>query len=329
MTKIYLSNNLKSAKLNEFLIGNVFNYPATYVAIFLHLNALVKKEEFVELESVAKKFNVVCTDVFLMLERFNEAGLLFFAKKDSDIHISFSEPVSFDVAKPIQQPYAESIQVSSYYSPEDIKELIKSDRGLEKFYQDAKSYFDYEFSHSDYEKLLTLHDVYKLPLKTILFSINHCKCENRLSMGELERTCKFLNSNDAYTEEEAKQFLRVSGDKYTSILNALGIKGKLKPVQENTINSWYEDFAYSMDIILEACDKAVINTNNPNINYVGGILKNWYNAGVTSVSDIAEHEKNFAKGNQKTNAKTKNSFSNFTEKQNDYDAIENLERKFG
>ncbi len=323
MTKLHITNELKPAKLHDFLVDKISTFPSVYAVLYLHFNALAKKGSIVDISEVAKKFNIVITDVLLALESFKERDMLFLEKEGDNIFISFSESI-------LQKPKVETRSQGSTYTPIELEDLIEHSDELKEFYKKAQLSFDYQFTHSDYARLLTCHDTYILPLDVILTAIEYCKLQNTLNMGYLEEVCKTLHSEEAFTPNLAKNILKLSGDKYTVILETLGVKGTLKPVQEDLINKWFEEFNYPIEIILEACDKAVLNTNNPNLNYVNGILKNWYDAGVRTIPEIAEHEKSFSKNStrKKGSAKTEKSFNNFTEKTINYSEIEKLENTY-
>ncbi|MFV0519537.1 MAG: DnaD domain protein [Lachnospirales bacterium] len=326
MKNLHITKELKPGKLHDFLIDKISNFPPVYVVLYLHFNALAKKDTVVDICDIAKKFNIVLTDVLLALENFKERDMLFLKKDGDDLYISFSEEVQIDnsISKKIENG-------CSNYSPLELEELIENSIELKEFYQKAQESFSYSFTYADYERLLACHDLYILPLEVILSAVEYCKLEDKLSMGYLESICKKLNIEEAFTLELAQKVLKLSGDRYTEILETLGIKGTLKPVQKTLIDTWFDDLKYPIQIILEACDKAVLSTNNPNLNYVNGILKNWKDAGVSTISEISEYEKSYSKSNnikRKSNTKNEKSSNNFEGKSINYNEIEKLENTY-
>ncbi len=325
--KLHLTNELKPAKLNTFLLDKVAVFPPVYSLIYLHLNALARKESIVNIEHVRKKFNTTYADVLGAITCFEKAELLYFKEKDENFYISFSSAFT----EPVSEIVIENKEVSKRYTAVEIEEMTSNSPELKVFYSDAQKVFNYSFSYSDYERLLYIHEEYLLPLEVILTVINYCKLESKLNMNYLEQVCRTLYSEGVTDVETAKKYLNISGDSYTEILKALSIKGTLKPIQKDVIDKWFKEYNYTIDIILEACDKAVLSTNNPNLNYVNGILKNWYMANIKNMSDIYEYEKSFTKSygkNQNQKPKAKNTINNFDSEPTDYSDIERLERKF-
>lgn len=76
---------------------------------------------------------------------------------------------------------------------------------------------------------------------------------------------------------------------------ALGIYGRnLSPSERGYFKKWSEDFGYSVSIVTEAYDIAVLNTKNGDLRYMDKILTDWHEAGCRTVSECkarAEAEK--------------------------------------
>ncbi len=321
--KLHLTNELKPAKLNNILLDKIATVPPVYALIYLHLNALARKDSIVQIEKVRSKFSVTYADILATLTTFEKMGLLYFKQHNGTYIISFSD----NFKESVTEIAVEERDESKRYTPMEIEEITSSSPELKEFYKKAQSVFNYTFSYSDYESLFYIHDEFLLSLEAILAIINHCKLENKLNMNYLEKKCRALSSEGVREVEDTGKFLNISGDLYAEVLKALGIKGTLKPVQKDVIDRWITEYNYSKDMILEACDKACLSTNNPNLNYVNGILKNWFMANIKTLADIEEYEKSYSKGGNK-NKIVKNSLNNFDSTKTDYDEIEHLERAF-
>ncbi len=320
--KLQLENELKPAKLNNFLLDKIATVPPVYAVVFLHLNALARKGTVVDLDKIRLKFNITYSDIFSTLDTFSKMELLYFKNTNNSIVVSFSE----NFTAPVTEVAVEEKDESKRYSPLEIEDMTSHDPSLKAFYNKAQDIFSYSFSYTDYERLLYIHEEFLLSLEVILEVIKYCKLENKLNMNYLEVRCRNLYEEGIKDIEDVKSNFGVSENIYTEILKSLGIKGSLKPVQKDVIDKWFNEYNYSKDIILEACDKAVLSTNNPNINYVNGILNNWFLANVKTFSDIVEYEKSFS-GKSKAKGK-KSSLNNFKGTTTDYSDIESLERKF-
>jgi DnaD/phage-associated family protein len=72
-----------------------------------------------------------------------------------------------------------------------------------------------------------------------------------------------------------------------SVLNAYGIKGRAPASSEITfIRRWNEEYGFTLDIILEACDRTMNTIHQPSFEYTDTILKRWLDKGVRKFADI-------------------------------------------
>ena len=91
------------------------------------------------------------------------------------------------------------------------------------------------------------------------------------------------------------------------------------------IDKWFNEYKFSMEIILNACSRDKNPT--PSINYVNGILKPWYDKGVQKLEDIELLDKKPEKKtvqrltNQSSKA-TITKFHNFQQRIDKYSAQE-------
>ena len=66
----------------------------------------------------------------------------------------------------------------------------------------------------------------------------------------------------------------------------------LTPREKKYFSAWLYEYKYSIEIIEMAYNIAVDTKGTPQINYINGILKNWYEAGLTTLEEItAKREK--------------------------------------
>ena len=58
------------------------------------------------------------------------------------------------------------------------------------------------------------------------------------------------------------------------------------------IQKWRGELGFSMEIILEACDRTVMATQRGRLKYCDAILRSWHNEGVSTREDIARLDAN-------------------------------------
>ncbi|MBQ5955557.1 MAG: DnaD domain protein [Firmicutes bacterium] len=77
--------------------------------------------------------------------------------------------------------------------------------------------------------------------------------------------------------EMVKEYLEKTSERqgiYRRILNSLGLKRNVTEAEKRLVDSWLDDMKFSLERILEACEKAGF-TQSPNLRYVNKVLENW------------------------------------------------------
>ena len=107
-----------------------------------------------------------------------------------------------------------------------------------------------------------------------------------------------------------------------TIMNALGKTGTPTTKELEFIRRWTNEYGFTNDIILEACDRTVLATDKHRFEYTEGILNSWKRDGVHHKSDITKLDNHYQQKQKQTATKpaTANRFNQFT--QNTYDFAE-------
>lgn len=99
---------------------------------------------------------------------------------------------------------------------------------------------------------------------------------------------------------------RYSG--YNQIMKALGRSGNPTRIEKQFMDKWLDEYSMPMNVILKACDTAVIQIPNPSLNYVNGIITKWKKAGLKNLTDIKDETKESKPQRRRS---SKNKFHNF------------------
>ena len=132
--------------------------------------------------------------------------------------------------------------------------------------------------------------------------------------------------------EEAEDYLNRFENEYAKIMQALGMKGRdpTKP-EINFIETWMNDFGFSLELIIEACSKAIINKGSGDFRYANGILENWKKDNITTLEEVeileAEYYNKMELEKQKKPKQTKKKpkTDEDSESESDYKDLEAIE----
>ena len=79
--------------------------------------------------------------------------------------------------------------------------------------------------------------------------------------------------------------------RYERIMQYLGYRKEIPTEsQMKVIDKWFNEYSFSLEIVLKACENTN-KTSNPSINYIDGILSSWYNKGIKTIDDIEKKDK--------------------------------------
>lgn len=128
--------------------------------------------------------------------------------------------------------------------------------------------------------------------------------------------------NNIDTIDKVEDYLDKSDHRYVrknKVLKKMGLEYRsVSDAEINLINSWYDDYNFSEDIIDEAL-KRTANVSRPSVNYADAILRNWHELGIEKLEEI---EKLDIK--PKTQTRKKTGFHNFRG-QSDSHSVEDLD----
>ena len=353
MTMITLKN---SPRTNITVLDNVFidrymvRANGEFVKVYIYLIRLLFSSDAVfALEQMADTLMCTEKDIIRALRYWESEGLLTIQQDASGqpCGIALREPESeassltsdrtpdaFSAAQArsaaLAKVPAAEVPSEIHYSPERIKEL-KEHEEVTQFLYIAEQYLGKMLSPSEMQKLLFFYDELKLSPDLIEYLIEYSVSRGHKSIRYMERVAMAWAQEGITTVTMAKEASSRYQKDYYTILRSMGISGR-NPVETETslMNTWLNDYGFSMAVIQEACSRTVLQTGQPSFQYADKILQGWKKKDVKTIDDIrrldAEHqkrklEKSAAKSSSQA-ARTPNRFNNFHQREYDFDEYE-------
>ena len=210
---------------------------------------------------------------------------------------------SSDVSAPSTKPAARS---ASSLSPDRVKELK--------------------------QKILFFYDELKFSPDLIEYLIEYSVSRGHKSIRYIETVALAWADEGITTVTMAKEANSRYAKEYFTIFKSMGISGR-NPVDTeiSLMNTWLNDYGFSMDIIQEACSRTVLSTGQPSFQYADKILSGWKDKNVRTLADVrlldAQHQRQkLEKKTQKKAAAPKpaatNRFNNFHQREYDFSEYE-------
>lgn len=218
---------------------------------------------------------------------------------------------------PVKRAFT-TAELSKFTADEDIKQLLYI----------SQTYLEKTFSPAETNTILYFYDGLGFSVELIEFLIEYCASNGHKTMRYIEKVAIEWANDNIETVDDAKTKIASFANSCYPVLQAFGLQGRNPASSEKAfVVKWTNEYGFSMDMILDACNRTINTIHQPSFQYADSILQRWLKHGVKTPDDIktldAIHE---TKSKETHTAKqvSKNSFNSFSS-QRDYDYAE-LER---
>lgn len=193
------------------------------------------------------------------------------------------------------------------YNAEETK-AFKDQLEVKQLLFVCEQYLGKQLTRTDIDTLLYFYDQLHFSADLIEYLVEYSVSKNKRSFRYMEIVAMEWHKKGIKTVEEAKLDSKPYAKECYLVLKALGINNHDPlPTEVSFVNRWMNEYSFTIDIILEACDRTIRQIHKPKFEYVDGILKSWKNQGVRHFADIArvsaEHKTRAAAGTQASSDK--------------------------
>lgn len=327
MKTLTLTNQAKKTVTvleNEFIDRYMPKANGEYVKVYLML--LRHLDESASLPAPSRLADLLeCTekDILRAFKYWEGQGLLEY--KEEAPNRSLQAEVSPSEASLTVAPVSctdKSVNTRKHGNRKEFKELLFV----------AEQYLGKTLSATDINAITYFYETLQMSADLIEYLIEYCVENGHKSIHYIQKVALSWHSQDIRTAEQAKTNSVLYNKNCYSILNAYGIKGRAPAASEIAyIRKWHEEYAFSLEIILEACDRTMNMIHQPNFEYTDSILKNWYKKNVHTLEDVSVLDAAFTrakadKARQQTTQPSKpsgrNKFNNFENRSYDMNDLE-------
>lgn len=325
------------------------------IKVYLYLLRTLGSKQATSISAIADKFNHTEKDVCRALSYWEQQGLLCLDHDTSgnltgirlrspriptqvtEDTTSFAPFVTLMPAMPhTTMPAQDTAPVDipttepkvSYTKPDytldDIKAFKESDRTSELLFI-AEQYLKKTLSANDIRSILFLTDTLHFSNDLIDYLLQYCVQRGKKDFRYIEKVAISWAEAGITTPHDASTYAsRYDRNVYT-IMNALGKNNSPTTTEVDFIKRWYNEWGFSMDIILEACERTVLATDKHRFEYADKILSSWKKNDVHHKADIEQHDIQYKKTRSTTVPKKKasaNLFTQFEQRDYDFDSVE-------
>jgi DnaD/phage-associated family protein len=233
----------------------------------------------------------------------------------------------------VKEPVPEKIFDKPTYSDAQIKQLTNTDE-VKWLLNIIEIYLDRLIKPMDLQLILYLYESVGFSAELIMYLYEYCVSKNKKSPSYIEAVAMSWAEEGIDTVEKAEASTALYNSNYSAVNKAFGLNRAPGQIEKQFINKWLNKFGFSIDIIVEACNRTILQTQKPDFKYSDKILENWHKKGAKELSQITkldeEHSKLAAiKNSNKPAAAAKpsptnrfNAFPQRTYTEEDYSSME-------
>lgn len=311
---------------NDFIDHHMAKANGEYVKVYLLLLRHLHADNHALSISVLADY-LECTekDVLRAFKHWSKVGLLKIDYDDAGNICGLSIGNDMTPSEPKTAPV-----VTSTPPAKEAKSKSKETQAeLRQLYFVIEQYIGKPLSASELKKINFFFDTLNFSIDLIEYLIEYCVENGHRSFHYIESVALAWSDSGIKTVEEAKMNTSTYTKNCFSILNAFGIKGRgPAPAEVTFIKKWTSEYGFSLELILEACNRTINNTHKADFKYADSILANWLAKGVYDLNGVAQvdaayQKEKIAKKHSTTKVPvTTNRFNNFEGRSYDMTSLE-------
>lgn len=192
----------------------------------------------------------------------------------------------------------------------------------------AEQYLGKTLTHTEMETITYFYDTLHMSADLIEYLIESCVENGHKSMHYIRKVAFSWAEEGISTVSQAKEHSALYSRSCYTVLNAFGIKNRGPASSElDFIRKWSGEYAFSSDIIAEACRRTIAATHQPSFEYADSILTKWHEKNICHLKDIASLDEEYLKerSSGRTSVKPKTAaknLNNFERRSYDMESLE-------
>lgn len=213
---------------------------------------------------------------------------------------------------------------------------VSADENFSRILFIAEQYIGSPLSRNDCETFAWMYDRLEMETGLMEYLVEYCVTNGHRSVRYMEAVAIDWHQKQIRTVEQAKIYTPLHDKNLYAVMKALGLNGRQPaPGEREIIDGWFRNYGFSLDMVVEACNRTMISIHEPNLNYVESILSRWKKAGISGLDQVKtldeEYQKKKAAAGKDTQQKTGRhsgqqkagaQFHSFEQRTYDYDALQ-------
>lgn len=303
--------------------------------IYLYLLRMMGARRATSVSDIADKFNHTEKDVMRALKYWEKAKLLSLeydaARNLSSIRLLTMNsktpaeivPLTPVAAMPIKEtPSVKEGFEKPSYTLDELKSFKNNEETAQLLFV-AEQYIGKPLSASEINTILFFSDKLGFSSDLIDYLIQYCVDKGKKSFRYIEKVAVSWAQEGITTARQAADTIHQYDKTVYDIMKALGKSASPTRKEAEYAKKWTGEYGFTLDIILEACERTVLSTDKHRFEYADSILSSWHKKNIRHKADIKVLDDAYQgkKAAKPSYIKT-SQFNQFMQTNYDFDALE-------
>lgn len=317
---------------NEFIDNYMPTANGAYVKVYLYLlRCLNRHPENFSITMLADHLDNTENDIIRAISYWEKANLLTVTRNDSNeiIELMIHDPATLNAidhatqdnkkTQVVESTTTQTVEITEFhynippktqmnsfdkptYTQAQIDTLTTHDE-VKWMMNIIEIYLERLLKPSDVQLILYLYESVGFSAELIMYLYEYCVSKNKKNTSYIEAVALSWANDGIDTVEKAENATTLYNTNYNAVSHAFGLNRAPGNIEKQYVNKWLHKFGFSIDIIVEACNRTLLRTGKPDFKYADKILENWYGKQVKDLNDITTLDQvhNKTKANQPSN----------------------------
>ena len=192
----------------------------------------------------------------------------------------------------------------------------------------AEKYLARPLSQKDVELFAWLLDQLHFPGDLVEYLLEYCAGSGHNSTRYMEKVAMGWHQEGITSVQQIREQKRDYTRENREIMKAFGISGRVLTSEERrAVERWRKEYRMPLGVIVEACGATMRSIHQPSFEYTESILKDWRDAGISTVEEAKAHQeqrrirRKSQSAGEKKETPRRSRFVNYDQRDMDYDAL--------
>lgn len=268
----------------DFIDKKMLNANGAYVKVYLYALSLAYKGVSEDIPEIAKKLNLLESDVVNAFEYFEKEELLTVNSNYIYFNGQFENKTT---SKPQQKKKA----------PENVAQIMLENKALTDLCDLSQKILGKTLNNNDLETLYWIYDELGFSPEVIIMLLEYCVSKDKRSMKYIEKVAIGWHENGITTISQADSYVTEEREKksyFYSLRKLFGITDRnLSKTEEMYLKSWKNDYNMSEEMVALAYEYCILSTNKLSFPYINSIVKGWFEKGIKTIEEAEKDHNDF------------------------------------